>query len=97
MDTYTLCWREFELGQISDVSTDSPWLIGAFAPSSAANQFRDFFAALVSEDEPLPNLEEFPPEWLDDANWYLKNANGQSRGVCVPAVHWPDEIWWQWS
>ena len=90
-----LLFRRRVLGNIANVGTDQPWLIGVFTPTPAAGAFQDFFAWMVdenaSEDEP-----PFDPDYWTDENWFVEDENGLRRAIHVPAVYEDGQIRWRW-
>lgn len=91
---YRLYWRDRELGTISGVVGDFPWMYGDFTPTAVDPAFREFFEFMSDEDAGEPSFDE---ALLDEANWWLIGLNGERRGIVVPAIRLDEgEIAWRW-
>lgn len=55
---YRLYWRDRELGTISGVVGDFPWMYGDFTPTAVDPAFREFFEFMSDEDAGEPSFDE---------------------------------------
>ncbi|MBM79944.1 MAG: hypothetical protein CMJ78_05040 [Planctomycetaceae bacterium] len=97
-DVLTLYWCDTELGTITNLSGDQPWMFGDFEPHAAAQKFRLFFDACVNEDDSSDDIEAlFDPELLADENWHVRKQDLSRLDISLPAIHRADSnISWRW-
>lgn len=96
--TYKLFHGTTELGMITNLYGDQPWVGGDYAPSDAANSYRDFFEHFTDEDRDLPDIGgQYPDTFFDDTLWMIVDVDGKCIPIWLPAVHWSDgDISWRW-
>src|SRR5262245_56031305 len=97
MSRLKLLWKSRELGSVSDVSGEYPWMHGAFKPATLLDEgFQALFIFLMDEER----SNEEPPfneELLDEGNWWLLDTRGNRWGISLPAVHLDEgTISWRW-
>lgn len=92
-----LIFQRQVLGEISEVGSDQPWVIGSFHPAPSAKAFQEFFAWMVDEDNSTLDEPPFDPGWLSKEYWFIEDETGSRRPICVPAIHEDGQIWWRWQ
>ena len=79
-----LVYKNAALGKIGVTNRETFWVSGEFYPYPSASEFKDFFDALVCEDE----FDEamFDEDLLKEDHWFV-SENGSSKGISCPAVY----------
>ena len=97
MPRFKLVWKRLELGSVSDVTGEYPWMHGVFKPAAGFDdKFRGLFTFLV-DDERSNEEPPFGEELLDEGNWWLLDTRGGRWGIALPAVHLDEgSISWRW-
>jgi len=68
-----LFYKEIYIGDITITGHDFPWMHGTFAKHLEYEQFKDFFAFLVSNDKKEGDEKNFDIEMFDGNNWTIQN------------------------
>ncbi|MCW3098219.1 MAG: hypothetical protein JWL77_3837 [Chthonomonadaceae bacterium] len=92
--TMKLYHKELLLGEITDVGTDQPWMMGSIQFTPQAATYQDFFAFMTDES----NAMEEPP-FSEDLleNWFIEDELGKKQEIEFPAVHEDNTIEWRWT
>ncbi|MEW4023036.1 hypothetical protein AB4Y69_04830 [Bacillus sp. YAF8] len=84
------------LGKIEGVAVEGPWAYGKITPNDKMENFKDFFRAVVDEDDPFA-IEKFDDNLLDDDNWFIVDDEHKKVGISLPGIYEEDnEINWRW-
>ncbi|AME05200.1 hypothetical protein NNG64_08740 [Bacillus siamensis] len=84
------------LGKIEGVAVEGPWAYGKIIPNEKMENFKDFFRAVVDEDNPSA-IEKFDDDLLDDDNWFIVDDEYKKVGISLPGIYEEDnEINWRW-
>lgn len=73
---YRLYWRGRELGTVSGVVGEFPWMHGDFTPTAVDPALREFFDFMSGEDPGDPPFDE---ALLDEGNWWLVEPDGKKE------------------
>ncbi|KAB2495192.1 hypothetical protein [Priestia endophytica] len=83
------------IGEITNIEGEGFWMTGRLHPTENIVKFTDLFVALTDEDNEF-HPEQYEEAWLDDTNWFVVDANGNERGIDLPAVYHLKDVWWKW-
>ncbi|MBZ5518839.1 hypothetical protein [Bacillus sp. KS1] len=84
------------LGKIEGVAVEGPWAYGKIIPNDKMENFKDFFRAVIDEDDPFA-IEKFDDNLLDDDNWFIVDDEQKRVGISLPGIYEEDnEINWRW-
>lgn len=83
------------LGDIHNISVEGMWINAEITPSKNIEKFKDFFAAIVDEENDFDDTN-YNEEWLDDSNWHIIDNENRKKGIYIPAVYPDREINWRW-
>jgi hypothetical protein len=92
--TLKLLHRNVELGEITEVTEEFPWVSGQFAAFPAAQGFKASFDFMTDEDRATED-PPFSDDLLSDENWFVMDQRGEVQGISMPAVHPDGEICWR--
>lgn len=97
-DLLILCHGSHELGTVTNLAGEQPWIQAVFRPKPIAYQYRAFFGVCVDDEADFPEPGgQFPETYFDDELWIVRNEAGQNHGIWLPAVYWDEqEISWRW-
>ncbi len=80
------------LGNIGEVGVDGMWFSAHFTPSEQAHEFKDFFDAMVDQEQNY-KISSFDKELLNEHNWLLiDDILGKKTPISLPAIHYIDEL-----
>ncbi|MBT2714070.1 hypothetical protein J7E23_14665 [Pseudomonas sp. ISL-88] len=65
-----LYYQNVCLGKIEGAAIEGPWAYGKIIPNEKMENFKDFFRAVVDEDDSSA-IEKFDNDLLDDDNWFI--------------------------
>jgi hypothetical protein len=89
-----LFWMENEIGVITAVVGDFPWMSGQVELSPFATGLSEFFDFMVDEDAGNPPFAE---DLLLPENWWVLDSEGARKGIDIPAVYRQEgTISWRW-
>ncbi|MBU8787241.1 MULTISPECIES: hypothetical protein [Bacillus] len=84
------------LGEIKGATVEGVWMYGTIIPNENMEKFKDFFKAVVNEDDPFA-IEQYSEEWLDDENWFIIDEKQKKVAISLPGIYENDnEINWRW-
>ncbi|MFP7226431.1 hypothetical protein [Priestia filamentosa] len=83
------------LGDIESPKVEGLWMYGTIKPTESLEKYRDFFEALLDEDNQF-NEEEYDEKLLNDYNWYIIDDEGKKKGIDLPTIHPTGDIDWRW-
>lgn len=92
-----LYFKDIELGDITEVSTDTPWMYGTIHLNENSKPFHEYFHGMVDEDNEF-DFEVADSEFLAESNWFILDENeGKYLGIDIPAIYIEDTtIAWRW-
>ncbi|WP_410981582.1 hypothetical protein [Bacillus cereus] len=92
-----LYFKDIELGKITEVSTDAPWMHGTIHLNENSQPFHEYFRGMVDEENEF-DFEVVDPEFLAEGNWSILDKNeGKYLGIDIPAIYIEDTtIAWRW-
>lgn len=94
---YELYHADTSLGEISEVETDFPGMIGRLSPTAVYFESYKFFFDQVTSDgydysEDLPRNECM----FNESLWWLVEPDGKRIGISMPAIHADYVVHWRW-
>jgi hypothetical protein len=97
MATFRLLWKDRDLGEVSNLFGEFPWMSATFRPGRGLNkQFRKLFAFLAAEPPPAQD-PPFAEDLLSDDHWWLVDDAEKRWGISLPAVFLDEgSISWRW-
>ncbi|PEB47830.1 hypothetical protein CON65_10545 [Bacillus pseudomycoides] len=92
-----LYFKDIELGEITEVHTDTPWMYGTIHLNKNSKPFQEYFRGMIDEEHEF-DFESTDPEFSDERNWSVFDENeGTYLGIALPAIHIEDTaIAWRW-
>ncbi|UQZ41384.1 hypothetical protein [Bacillus subtilis] len=91
-----LYYQDECLGKIEGTTIEGPWAYGKIIPNEKMEKFKDFFRAVVDEDDPSA-IEKFDDDLIDDDNWFIVDDEQKRVGISLPGIYENDnEINWRW-
>ncbi|EEL51854.1 MULTISPECIES: hypothetical protein [Bacillus cereus group] len=83
-----LYFKDIELGQITEVSANSPWIYGTIHLNENSKPFHEYFRGMVDEEIEIEfDFEVADPEFLAESNWSILDENeGKYLGIDIPAI-----------
>ncbi|WP_369903467.1 hypothetical protein [Bacillus manliponensis] len=92
-----LYFKNIEIGEITEVFGDTPWMYGTIHLNKNSKPFQEYFREMVNEESTF-DFESMNPEFLDDESWSVFDEDEeQYLGIGIPAIHMEDTtIAWRW-
>ncbi|MGG3519759.1 hypothetical protein ABES33_07150 [Bacillus pseudomycoides] len=92
-----LYFKDIELGEITELSADPPWMYGTIHLNEKSKPFHEYFHGMVDEDNEF-DFDSADPEFLAESNWSILDENeGKYLGIDIPAIYIENTIIaWRW-
>ncbi|MBC6976138.1 hypothetical protein H9I32_28365 [Bacillus sp. Xin] len=92
-----LYFKDIELGDITEVSADTPWMHGTIHLNENSQPFHEYFRGMVDEEIEF-DFEVADPEFLAESNWFIFDENEcKYLEIDIPAIYIEDTtIAWRW-
>ena len=78
-------FKEESIGTLENIYREEFWIHGNLMPNEAYYKYKDFFDAMVCEDEEIDeNL--FDSRLFKDSNWLIK-IKEEFQAIFIPAIY----------